>query len=395
MNDSTDRTACGDAALRSEALIMKYRTPAADSAEGWENESLPIGNGYLGANVFGIVARGDVAVFLEPDAFKRGKDATYWLPLARKGRRFAVNDWLYHKECVAKRHPVFAGLQTGGVLDWDYYNQVIGDMFTGQDAPDEMICAGFYPCLSGADGSYGSGAMVASYRLGAGRFILNTLNLCGNLDKNPVADRLLLNLVRYAQARRSPQTVKVPEKLRHRLMTEIYTPWRSVLSPFKTTWEITKEPAPEAPIAEVGLPVVGKDGWRKPGKDFGKDGFTNFRALDGERAGIMYARGTIACSEAMTCDLLFGTDGPAKVWLDGREVGVVPEAGNPAVPDRFRFPVELSRGRHTVIVAQDRRGGQAWGFFLRRLRRADAGKAAAGRRKDSLPEVNGKRLSEP
>lgn len=36
-------------------LTMKYRTPAPDSAEGWENESLPIGNGYLGANIFGIV----------------------------------------------------------------------------------------------------------------------------------------------------------------------------------------------------------------------------------------------------------------------------------------------------------------------------------------------------
>ncbi len=36
---------------------MKYRTPAADSAAGWENESLPLGNGYLGANVFGLVGR--------------------------------------------------------------------------------------------------------------------------------------------------------------------------------------------------------------------------------------------------------------------------------------------------------------------------------------------------
>ncbi len=38
-------------------LVMKYCTPAADSAAGWENESLPLGNGYLGANVFGIVGR--------------------------------------------------------------------------------------------------------------------------------------------------------------------------------------------------------------------------------------------------------------------------------------------------------------------------------------------------
>lgn len=32
---------------------MQYNQPAEDSASGWENQSLPIGNGYMGANVFG------------------------------------------------------------------------------------------------------------------------------------------------------------------------------------------------------------------------------------------------------------------------------------------------------------------------------------------------------
>jgi alpha-L-fucosidase 2 len=40
-----------------KSLVMKYCQPAADSAEGWERESLPLGNGYMGANVFGIVQR--------------------------------------------------------------------------------------------------------------------------------------------------------------------------------------------------------------------------------------------------------------------------------------------------------------------------------------------------
>lgn len=38
-------------------LIMKYRSAAQDSVWGWENESLPLGNGFLGVNVFGIVER--------------------------------------------------------------------------------------------------------------------------------------------------------------------------------------------------------------------------------------------------------------------------------------------------------------------------------------------------
>ena len=43
-------------------LIMKYKTPAEDSIYGWENESLPIGNGYIGANIFGIVERERVQI---------------------------------------------------------------------------------------------------------------------------------------------------------------------------------------------------------------------------------------------------------------------------------------------------------------------------------------------
>lgn len=170
------------------------------------------------------VARGGVAVFLEPDAFKHGDDATHWLPLARKGKRITVADWLYHKECVAKRHAVFEGLPAG-LLDWNYYEQAIGhDIFNGQDDPDEMICAAFYPCMLPwiAGTTYGSGAMIASYRLGSGRLILNTMKLLDQLGNNPAADRLLLNLTGYAHAKTNTRLVKIPEKLNRRLTTAIY-----------------------------------------------------------------------------------------------------------------------------------------------------------------------------
>ncbi len=38
-------------------LQLRYDTPAPDSAEGWENYSLPLGNSYLGVNVFGGVEK--------------------------------------------------------------------------------------------------------------------------------------------------------------------------------------------------------------------------------------------------------------------------------------------------------------------------------------------------
>ncbi len=43
-------------------LKLHYRAPAEDSAKGWEEQSLPIGCGYIGANVFGIVERERVQI---------------------------------------------------------------------------------------------------------------------------------------------------------------------------------------------------------------------------------------------------------------------------------------------------------------------------------------------
>ena len=43
-------------------LKLRYRAPAEDSAKGWEEQSLPIGCGYIGANVFGIVERERVQI---------------------------------------------------------------------------------------------------------------------------------------------------------------------------------------------------------------------------------------------------------------------------------------------------------------------------------------------
>ena len=45
---------------------------------------------------------------------------------------------------------------------------------------------------------YSSGLTVAVYKLGAGRFTLNTLRIRENLGNDPVAERLLRNMLRWA-----------------------------------------------------------------------------------------------------------------------------------------------------------------------------------------------------
>ena len=145
------------------------------------------------------VNQGSTAVFLNPGAFKDGDDETAQLPLKNKGRLTHFSDWLYHKECVAKKHALFQGMQAPGVMDWDYYGPVISNLFfEGQDTPDDTAAAAFAVCHSSRPDGYAAGVMLGTYKVGAGRIVLNTFNILDNVDRHPAADRLLLNLVDYA-----------------------------------------------------------------------------------------------------------------------------------------------------------------------------------------------------
>ncbi|HEY5909927.1 MAG TPA: sugar-binding domain-containing protein [Verrucomicrobiae bacterium] len=145
------------------------------------------------------VARGSVVVFLKPGAFRKGGDALGWLPLKNKGRLTNFPDWLYHKECVAKKHPCFDGLQPPGIMDWDYYGPLITHLFfEGQDTPDQIAAAAFAICHSSRPDGYAAGTMLSVHRFGAGRIILNTFAILENVDKHPAADALLMNMISFA-----------------------------------------------------------------------------------------------------------------------------------------------------------------------------------------------------
>ena len=151
-----------------------------------------------GAAVFRVlaerIARGSTVIFLSPAVFADGDKRTAWLPLANKGAITGLPAWLYHKEDWAKPHPIFAGLPTGGLLDYAFYRELIPDAaFVGQDPPAEAVAGGINATIG-----YSSGLTVAVYPLGAGRVVLNTLLVREHLGRQPVAERLLRNLLRYA-----------------------------------------------------------------------------------------------------------------------------------------------------------------------------------------------------
>jgi hypothetical protein len=140
------------------------------------------------------IAGGSSVVFLSPGIFSDGKQTTAFLPLEHKGTLAPIRGWLYLKDEWAKRHPIFDGLPSGGLMDYTYYREIIPDLvLSGQDPPVEAVAGAIK-----ASQDYSSGLMLATYKLGEGRVILNTLLIRENLGQHPVADRLLVNLLRYA-----------------------------------------------------------------------------------------------------------------------------------------------------------------------------------------------------
>ncbi len=164
-------------------LILVGRPDAGDE-QGW-------------VTVLRRLERGATVVFLDPLLFKDQDAVLRRLPLAA-GRCVGSWDFLYHKECIAQRHPVFAGLQGPGVMDADVYGQVIpGIIFIDLPTPDLTLCAAFHTGHCSQPGGYRCSLLLAQYRHGASRFLLNSLDLLGQLGHHPAAGRLLANLIHH------------------------------------------------------------------------------------------------------------------------------------------------------------------------------------------------------
>lgn len=192
---------------RTEVILVGDLSTGPENAAGWRELARRI-------------ASGSTAIFLSPLAFKRGDNPVGWLPLVNKGQCFTFRDMLYHKECVAKAHPIFDGLQPKGVMDWDYYGPIFSRyMIDGQDHCYDVAAAGFAVGIN-CPGGYAAGLLVGSYPYGSGHFMLNTLQILEHIDRHPAADRLLTNMITYAGHQASQERAPLPDDFEH-LLTQI------------------------------------------------------------------------------------------------------------------------------------------------------------------------------
>lgn len=139
------------------------------------------------------IARGSAVVFLTPSTLAKGDQTSAFAPLAKKGELAGLPSMVYHKDEWNKRHPIFDGLPSGGLMDYVVYREVISrTAWVGQDVPAEVVAG-----ATNTSQDYSAGLTVSVNTLGAGKFILNSLLIRENLG-NPVADRILLNMLCHA-----------------------------------------------------------------------------------------------------------------------------------------------------------------------------------------------------
>lgn len=169
------------------------------------------------------LAQGSVALFLTPAALQRAEDALGWLPLATKGMYGDTHGWATGRDDFAKAHPIFDGLPAGGLLDPTYYRELIpACTFSGQETPAELVAGcfamPFFPTQPPYEtGPYYCGMLLAVYPFGAGSFILNAFRITENLGRHPAADRLLLNMIRYAARDVALPAAALPQDFEERL----------------------------------------------------------------------------------------------------------------------------------------------------------------------------------
>lgn len=164
-------------------LILVGNKPAPGGVQAWRD-------------LITRVTRGSAVVFLCPEVFAENNQPTRWLPLCTKGGLVAGSD-LYIRDEWTKRHPIFDGLPCGGLMDYTFYREIIGpSAFTGQDGPTEIAAGAIRAAIHPS--GYASGCLTSVNRTGAGMYTLNTLRIREMLGRNPVAERLLRNMLNYS-----------------------------------------------------------------------------------------------------------------------------------------------------------------------------------------------------
>ncbi|MBI4978012.1 MAG: hypothetical protein HZC28_11045 [Spirochaetes bacterium] len=139
-----------------------------------------------------------------------------------------------------------------------------------------------------------------------------------------------------------------------------------------------------------GLPYPKKSMLGLKKHTFSGNFMSRHEELNKAGSALVYYVSRITCASRMELSVLFGYDGPVKMWIDGREAFYDPNGTNPAKADAAKIPFIASKGEHEIVVALDSNTGNAWGIFLR-YERKDVSKQelVKGLSPSALPHIIG------
>ena len=96
----------------------------------------------------------------------------------------------------------------------------------------------------------------------------------------------------------------------------------------------------------------------------GTAGFVDVRHIHANKEGVLFLASTFEADKARGGSLLYGADGPVKVWVNGRLVGRQLDATNPSVAGQYRTKVRWTKGSNEIVFALSSNSGNAWGIFV-------------------------------
>lgn len=163
----------------------------------------------------------------------------------------------------------------------------------------------------------------------------------------------------------------------------------SFLTPFVRSPEVSRI-LPHSDLAALSYPDRSTLGMKKHSFD---DNFLNLhKELGPAGKALVFYSCRIKCQERMELEARLGYDGPAKMWVDGKEVFHDPNGTNPAAVDKAKVAFTVGKGTHEIMVCLDSNGGNAWGIRLRFLRTGVKQSMLAGRITHAiLPTILGER----
>jgi hypothetical protein len=140
------------------------------------------------------VSTGSVAILLDPSALPPELGGS----IEDSGPRF------WGRDDIVTPHPVFDGLPSRRLMDLFFYRDLIArKSIVGFGKDTENVVPTFAVGKPGGQG-YWSGSNLLVYNVGRGKVIVCTLRILDNLEKNPAADRVLLNMLSFAASERNP-----------------------------------------------------------------------------------------------------------------------------------------------------------------------------------------------